>query len=303
MAEAKSGAKWLKCGCLGCLGVLAIIIVILVVLLVVARMKVRSEEVAEPVLTPQIPVLEQPVVSDAETTGAGTVVLDLSRGGFFVEPAPPGEPLHVEARYDRKSCELRENLEQGGDAGWTYRLSFSCSGYSLTGILKRILGGTQPEVRVYLPPDQPLNLDFVMSMGGSQVELGGLWLKSADFNSEMGGIELSVDQPLRAPMERMTFSGSMGGIAISSLGNASPRSLDVDFKMGGLVLDLRGRWLQDSDITIEGRMGGGVVQLPRDVLIEGLDAGRIESGESPEIKPPTLRFSTKIEQGELDIVN
>jgi hypothetical protein len=303
MAESRGGRKWLKCGCFGCLGIVAILIVSALVVFVVARMRVGSEEIAEPVLTPEIPAQEQLLGVATETTGAGNVILDLRQGGFFIEPAASGEQLRIEARYDRKSCELQENFEPGTTEGWTYRIGFSCGDFSLTSILRQLLGGIKPEVRIYLPVDQPLSLDFDLSQGGSTIELGGLWLTSAKFASEMGGFELSVDEPLRVPMERMTISGSMGGFAISSLGNASPRLLDVDFKMGGMELDLRGSWLQDSDITIKGSMGGGVVQLPRDVLIEGLDAGRLEVGEAAEIKPPTLRFTTSIDQGELEIID
>jgi hypothetical protein len=303
MAESKGGRKWLRCGCFGCLGIIAILIATVLVMFLIARMKVGSEEIAEQVLTPEIPVAVQPLEIDAATTGGGHVILDMRRGGFFIEPAAPGEPLHVEGRYDKNSCELKENFEPDGEEGWTYRLDFSCSDYSLTGILKQMLGGTQPEVHLYLPADQPISLEFDLSQGGSEIELGGLWVTSADLDVEMGGFELRVSEPLRVPMERMKINLAMGGSSISSLGNASPKVLDVEWKMGGMELDLNGNWLQDSDITINGRMGGGVVLLPPDVLVEGVDAGRLTAGEAPEIKPPTLRFTTSIDQGELEIVD
>jgi hypothetical protein len=310
MAEASGGRKWLRCGCFGCLGLLVLVAVVIGVMLAVAAMKARSEEVTEDLLTPELPAAEAPPATsrEPEPDGAvaippalpGRVELTLRHGGFIIEP---GDELRVEAKYDRNSCTLEEKLLTDEESGWTYKLDFSCGGFSLMGMLKQMLGGSQPVVKLYLPADRPMSLDLDILQGGAQVELGGLWLTTADLVAEMGGIELSVDKPMRAPMEHMAISFSMGGGEIVSLGNASPRSLDVEWKMGGMELDLQGLWLQDSDITIEGRMGGGSITLPHDVLIEGLDAGGLPSGATPEIKPPTLRFTTSIDQGELEFVD
>ena len=309
MTESTGGRKWFRCACFGCLGIIVVIIVTLLVLLMVARMKVRSEELEEPVLTPDIPALEQPLDQEGAegeqiaVAGKGQVILDLKRGAFFIEPAAPGEPLRLEARYDRKSCDLQESLEEHSEHGWTYRVSFSCSEYSFTTMLKQLLGGTQPEVRIYLPADRPMALDLDVSQGGSIVELGGLWLTTAELDTEMGGIELNIEQPLKEPMKEMKINFTMGGGELRYIGNASPARLDVDFSMGGMELDLRGLWLQDSDISIDGRMGGGAVIVPNDVLVMGVDAGRLTAGEAAEIKPPTLRITSSIDQGELEFVD
>jgi hypothetical protein len=102
-------------------------------------------------------------------------------------------------------------------------------------------------------------------------------------------------------MERLSLNISMGGGEISTLGNASPRTLDVVHRMGGMELDLRGQWMQDSDISINSSMGGGLVRLPRNVEIRGLDGRRPGPPSSPEIKPPTLTFSVSSKMGELEI--
>lgn len=86
---------------------------------------------------------------------------------------------------------------------------------------------------------------------------------------------------------------------MSHIGNASPRRLEVGFRMGGMDLDLRGRWIADAEIDISGSMGGGSVRLPRDVVIEGIRVGGLEAPSDPELKPPTLKFSTSSTMGEL----
>ena len=78
-------------------------------------------------------------------------------------------------------------------------------------------------------------------------------------------------------------------IAKLTIGNASPHKLEVDLRMGGMNLDLRGQWMQDSDIRIIWDMGGANVVLPANVAIEGVED---HEGVAPggEVPVPTLRF-------------
>jgi hypothetical protein len=302
MAESKGGRKWLRCGCFGCLGILAVVIIVFATMMLIAAMKVRSEEVTEDVLKPDLPAAmpapEEAI--DVPSSLPGRVELKLRHGGFFIEP---GEQLRVDAKYDTKACELQEKLTTDEAKGWTYRLEFSCGGFSLMGALKQMLGGSQPTIKLQLPSDIPISLDLDALQGGIIGDLGGLWLTTADLRAEMAGMEIDFDKPLKEPMERLRFEGSMGGLIIDRVGNASPREIDIDFKMAGVEMDLNGEWLQDSDITINGRMAGASIVVPNNVIVEGLASGGIPAGQEPEIKPPTLRFETSIEMGEIEITD
>jgi hypothetical protein len=168
--------------------------------------------------------------------------------------------------------------------------------------LRQLFGGSSPKVQVFLPKDLPLSLEVVLVEGGGRLDLGGMWLTEVDLQLTQGGFQVDVDDPLRQPAERISLYCSMGGMEISRLGNASPRRLEVDFSMGGMELDLRGQWLNDSDIDIQSSIGGAILRLPRDVTIEGLDTGRFRPPEEAEIALPTLRFTTTISMGELEII-
>jgi hypothetical protein len=93
-------------------------------------------------------------------------------------------------------------------------------------------------------------------------------------------------------MDSLTVNGSMAGANFEGIGNASPAKIDVNLRMGGLYLDLRGRWAQDSDIDIEWDMGGAYVMLPANVAIEGVE-GHDTGGPGGEVPVPTLRFELK----------
>ena len=155
---------------------------------------------------------------------------------------------------------------------------------------------------VYLPVDVSLELEVRIRQGGGEIDLGGLWLTSVEIDCSQGGFELDVSEPLREPMESLVLHGSMGGFMAGRLGDASPRRLEVDWSMGGMELDLRGKWVVDSDISIRTRQGGASVRLPRDVEIVGLETRRVGLRGDEEIPRPTLTFSVSATQGELEII-
>jgi len=147
-------------------------------------------------------------------------------------------------------------------------------------------------------------LDIDVKQGGFDGELGGLWITSADIDYGMGGFTLSVNEPLREPMQSLKVKGSMGGFEGKHLGNASPRAVDVDCSMGGAELDLRGLWRQDCDLRLNASLGGMEVRLPEGVRVEGLadpDSARILARADSEVPLPVLRFASTSSMGEIEI--
>jgi hypothetical protein len=294
---AEDGKSWLKYGCFGCLGCLGLLILFVAGMFGVAALRARNEQVTKRELTPDLPApittpeAQPEAIAELDEATPGRVVLDLRHSGFVIAPGEPGEPLRVEATFDERSYELVERFEPEADPGWIYEVTFRRKGFSLITAMKEALGGTQPEVYIFLPPDIPFALEIDGRQGAVEAELGGLWLTSAELDFNQGALEVGFSEPLRAPMEELKIEISMGAIEAASLGNASPAVLDVEFSMGGAEIDLRGQWVQDSQISIDHRMGGGIVRLPDNVLIEGLDRGGLRVEPQAEIKPPTLTFS------------
>jgi hypothetical protein len=290
---AGSGSRWFKYGCFGCLGVVAVLILACAALFTMAWVSVRSEQVERQVLAPGI-------------EGRGEVLFDVAQAELHLEPAGPGESLRVEAEYDTNTFTLEESYAPGGAEGepWSYRVSLRrTTEGGWADVFKGLLGASKPSLYAYLPPDVPVDLGVQVRQGGAAMRLGGLTLTSAEIDVQQGGADLRIDEPLQRPMEQMSITTAMGGANLEGLANASPKKLDLRYSMGGMTIDLRGRWLNDSDITIEGSMGGGTVWLPDDVILDGLDRGGIEAPGEPELKPPTLRFTTSSAMGELNFVD
>jgi hypothetical protein len=287
--------KWLRYGCFGCLGVVVLVVVVISVAVFITT---RPEQVEDRVLRPEIPA-----GIAAAAPRVGHVILEIRAAELHLEPAGPGEPLRVEARYDVNAFGLDEQLDPGTepDGKWTYRLRFGKDDRSgvFSGLVSLIRGSTA-RIDVFLPVDVPIDLTLEMKEGGAVVRLGGLWLRSAEVDFVSGALDLDVNEPLREPMENLTIRSAMGGALVNNVGNASPRHLDVAYRAGGIDMSLHGRWLRDAEINIKGGVGGGVVHLPRGVIIEGLDRGLIESPPHTELDIPTLTFSVSTGMGGLE---
>jgi hypothetical protein len=305
MGESGGLRQWLKFGCLGCLGLVALLVIAAACVLAVVSFQVREEEVDTRELAHAPPA---PAAVPGETpaaippAAAGKVILRLAHGGFTLAPGPPGTPLRVEARYDARTYVLEEDWQTPEGGAWTYELGFhSTVRSSLMRGLRGLLGGTSPEVHVFLPPDVPIELDLELNQAGAETELGGLWLTAADVAVNQGGLKLAVGSPLRAPLERLALRASMAGIEAVALGNASPRELELEASMGGVELDLRGAWVTDATIRIAARMGGVEVVLPGDVNVAGVDE-RLPGARQAEVRLPTLTFDVEEARGEVEFV-
>jgi len=295
---ATGGARF-KYGCLGCLGLVALVLVVVLVVSVVAVVTARPEQVEDRVLIPASP----DEVSGDSLRGV-RIALEIREAELHVEPVDPGEPWRVEARYDVNAFSLEEELDAGteNDDAWGYRVRFGKG--DLPGVFSGLVAlarGSTARINVFLPTDVPIDLSLDMKEGGAVVRLAGLWLRTADVDFESGAFELSVDEPLREPMESLSIRVARGGALLNSLGNASPRHLDVAYNTSGIDMSLRGRWLRDAEINISGGMGGGVLHLPHGVIIEGLDRGGIDAPDPPEPMPPTLRFTLSTGMGKLEL--
>lgn len=104
-------------------------------------------------------------------------------------------------------------------------------------------------------------------------------------------LELSASDPLPFPPERIRIRGSKGALFVHSLGDASPRHLEIDFSMGEAQLDLRGDWVADSQVTLDIGLSDVLLRLPRQAVIEGLETTRVRSFETREIDAPKLSFA------------
>jgi len=304
MAENTSGgARWFKYGCLGCVGLVVLVALMIAAVFGIAWVGREEPDVRDQALTHELARPEAVVGATSEALPArpGMVRLEIASAECEVAAAAAGEPLHVDARYDANLYVMEESLDDSGEGPWTYSMTFRDKSSGVLSTLRKIFAGRSPKIGIRLPPDVPFSLDVEASRGGCNIDLGGLWLTDAALRGNMAGLNVSVGEPTREPLESFDIDITMAGANLHDLGNASPRRLSIDVAMAGMNLDLRGAWRNDSEITLGLRKGGGTLRLPRDVTIEGLDAKGIQANADPEIPRPVLRFTPDSVLDDIDV--
>ena len=281
--------KWWVVGCL------ALPAVIILALATVAGLTWWSSRSAEPRSTVLVHERSdsEPLHDQGSTTNGAPlrVLLELESCEVYIEPSAAGEALSVEAHYDAHDYLLEEIIEQGVPE--LYRLRFLATSSRLITGLKQGLRGGQPQLRIRLPVDRPLELMLVQRNGGAIVDFGGLHLLAADFDVSGTLLKVDADERLRGELERFTVQGRQGGLVVESLDLMQPKRVDIDYRMGQAQLDLRGTWISDTSVDLSLSIVDVILRLPRDARIRGLDIDRIESPLSEELPAATLTFSVE----------
>lgn len=309
MSESKG---CLKKTLIGCGGALAVVIVLSIIGTTFMFRQVNQRQEIEPVLAP----LDEPVRTERASAGQslqivppagrpGRIVIVLGQGEFLVRPADPGEGPSAEARYNPDVHEFVESYELHADSTWVYKVGFRRHKSGFGAFIEAIFGEkVDASVKINLPPDWPLELDFEGEDGGAEMELGGLWLTDADLRFKKGGIVLTFDEPLREPMRHLVMQASMGGFEVESLGNASPRYLQVNCGMGGANIDMEGEWRQACDAEFTATMGGIAVSMPEDVEANNVSESGGPVLEAPREAPgPAINYRISAKWGEVDVLD
>lgn len=287
MADTKA-QSCLKYGCIGCLSLFALIVGLFFLVGAVNMASERDPEpeerrvehpLPEPPPLPSYPgpsypgedrpgippiaPLEAPEAPQPGRPAGGRIVLDVRSAELEIVPGPAGEPIRLEADYDKASFDLEEKLTPQDDGGWLYELSFEPRG------VKLLFGGrTQNRLRLVIPRGHPLDLVGKISVGRTEIDLGGLWLGRVDLELGVGDHFLEVSDPTPVPAESFRLESSVGEVEVSSLGNASPQTVEVEHSIGDLTLDLEGSWRRDATIDLQLSIGEMRVRLPRDVHVD-----------------------------------
>jgi hypothetical protein len=308
-----------KYGCLGCVALLVLLLIAAGTIMAIGLMLGAPEERLErPRLVRELPA---PVPGDAsadraemEPLGeliplderAGRVILDLNEGSFRIVPAPAGEPIRVDGRYDAGVYELAESFEQQEGEGWVYRVSFDRRVSWIRALFKET--DQDNRINISLPRGTPFVLEGSIGIGESILELGGLAIRDVDLELGTGAHELKFGEPAPVPMESFDLAGSIGELRVSGLGNASPQTVKVSHRIGEVNIDLRGAWLRDTEVAIRCGIGECAVRVPDNVGVELLSAdvtlGEVTSSgldlsRPPEPGVPTLRLELSGRIGEV----
>ncbi len=295
---------------LAVVGVAAAIVLLLVATAAVGLVWATStaERLGEPV--------PEPVASTVATRDAGVraaagasaeqplrVEIELEEGEFEVHPGPPDTAVQVDGAYAQAYYELIEEhtlADEPGGPATVIRLRPTHS------FLVRLVGsafgghdGAHNALTVTIPREVPIDLRLRLRMGETRTDLGGLILTGLDAELSMGEHRLDFSEPLAGRPHRIRVAGGMGEVRLERFGNAGPRELDVEGRMGSLTVDLGGDWPGDAvaDLTVDNSMGELRLHVPDTVRIAsdsdvsnmlgasgGIPAADEAAGEAPLVR-------------------
>jgi hypothetical protein len=200
-------------------------------------------------------------------------------GRLNIQPGEPGTLYKMHLRYDEEAFEPVAEYERG-------RLDLGVEG---TRNKFRWKKDDRQEMELTLARGVPLNLDLEFGAVRADLDLGGLQMTGLKLQT--GASESRVDisslNPIR--MAEATMEVGAADFHARNLGNLNAAGIEVDAGVGKVVLDFRGDWQGDAEVTVDMGLGalelhfpeGLGVRLEKDTFLTSLDSeGLVKRGDS-----------------------
>jgi len=308
----------------GCLSIIGVIIGGVVIAALYARATIRNlgdptpQSVERRIALPPAAVAEPVKGQRASSTAARTVPLrvrlELHEGSFTIRPGQPGTDIHVQGRYAPGLFELTESHSDGPSARETrVRFKSKITGWQRFFANIGSNDNDRPELTVTLPRGIPIDLTLDLTMGKSEIDLGGLTLSEVDLNASMGEHRIDFREPVVETMRELRLNTSMGNVVFEHLGNARAETISGHGSMGNVTANLAGAWAPGSstDLRFEQSMGDLTVRVPSNVKVDAdvrNNQGDQERQQQPTLKQPddpnapTLRLRVNSSMGNARVV-
>lgn len=188
------------------------------------------------------------------------VTVNYVAGEFRLSAAPQGTLYRMDLRYDEdRFTPLREYDAAGA------RLLLGVRGRGgHVGLADHRKGDPVPTLDIQLAPDIPLVLNLDLGAVRSQVDLGGLALRSVRYRTGASETTLRFSRPNTVPCSELRLEAGAAAFHAWSLGNANCRSVHFEGGVGDVTLDFSGMWQGVVDADLNVAIGTLTLMLPRD---------------------------------------
>ena len=314
---------WQKAGLvagIGCFSIVGILVLGLVIAVVWARSTLSEMGDTTPVkaertfaIPPPAPAATIPPGGGATATEPLHLTLELAEGRFTIEPGEPGAQVRIDGSWAPALYELTNNREadETGTTRQTIRFRAKAPAWArfFAGMFNGD-SGQEPEVRVIVPRDVPLDLALSVSMGQSRINLGGLAISDLEVNLSMGEHRLDFSEPVAEAVRRVRLNASMGEVSVQNLGNTRAQVIETNGSMGNFTADLGGDWKPGAttDVSFDQSMGELTVRVPAGVRLETdisnsmAETRRPEGAQPDDAAAPLLKLRMSTSMGESRVV-
>ena len=310
---------WQKAGLvagIGCFSIVGIFVIGFVVAVIWARSTLAELGDAPPTRNERTITLPAPATAAAGGGPAEPLRLNLqlAEGRFTIEPCASGGEVQVQGTWAPGLYELTDNRETdstGATRQATIRFRSKAPMWArvIAGIMNGD-SGDQPEVRVLVPRDVPVNLALQVSMGESRINLGGLTIRDLELDLSMGEHRVDFAEPVAEAIRRVRLNASMGDVSVDHLGNARPQIVESNGSMGNVTADLGGAWKPGAavQLSFDQSMGELTVRVPAGVRLEtDVTNSMAETRRPPDTAPddpnaPLIKLRLTTSMGESRVV-
>jgi hypothetical protein len=110
----------------------------------------------------------------------------------------------------------------------------------------------------------PMNLTVMAGAYKSNMDLGGLSLKSLHVSDGASQVELNFSKPNQVEMSLLRYETGASSVSLSGLSNANADSIEFRGGAGDYTLDFSGELLRDTNVDIRSGISKVTVYVPRD---------------------------------------
>jgi hypothetical protein len=206
------------------------------------------------------------VTSARQTHGERELTVDVQYGvgRFSLAPGPAGTLYRMEMRYDE---ERFTPVRAYDPASGVLRLGVRGRhgrGARIT-IGDRRRSGPPPTFDLALSPDIPLSLTLELGAVESDVELGGLALRSLTYRTGASESSVRFSQPNPVACGELAMEAGAAQLHVTGIANANCQRVRFQGGVGEVTLDFSGEWRQSMDADVDVSIGSLNLRLPRDV--------------------------------------
>jgi hypothetical protein len=285
----------------GCLSIIAIIIGGGIIATMYARATVRSLGDPNPQSVERRIALSPPPAErthrgrKARPAGPRRCVCGSScrKGRSPSSPGRPAPSYRFRAGSRPALFELTESHSTDPTGAREARVRFHSKAPAWARFFAGIGNGNEdgPQLTITIPRGTPIDLTLQVSVGRSQIDLGGLTLGDVSVTATMGEHRLDFREPVVENVRELRFSNSMGNLSLEHIGNARPETINATGSMGNVTADLAGAWSpgSESNLRFDQSMGDLTVRVPSNVRVNA-DVRSSQGGESTN-RTPTLKQS------------
>jgi hypothetical protein len=114
----------------------------------------------------------------------------------------------------------------------------------------------------------PTELQLGFGLGEANIDLTDLSLSYFELDCGLSDVKLEMESSNKITCERVSISSGLGDFNGYGLGNLNTRKFILDVGLGSATIDLRGKFDEDMDLSIDVGLGSLELILPKDVNIK-----------------------------------